>query len=246
MRFVLCLLLACLAGSAAAAPAAAAPAAGTQRILFIGNSLTYTGDLPGRLAKLAHAMGRRAIVESVTTPGYSLEDHWREGKAEAAIRKGWDVVVLQPGAPGRPPDRAQLLESVRRFATPIRASGAKVALYMVWPASDRAQDFRGAISAQREAAAAVDAVLVPVGEAWLRAMSADKRLRLYADAIHPGSLGVDLAVLTFYFTFFPAGAQEFDDAFVAKLGRALELPPDRRDLLVDAATRAIDEPMPLE
>jgi hypothetical protein len=216
------------------------------RILFIGNSLTYTGDVPGRLEKLARAMGRRAVVESVTAPGYSLEDHWRDGKAAAAIRKGWDVVVLQQGTSSRQPDRSQLLEFVRRFAAPIRATGAKVALYMVWPTSDRMQDFRGAISAHREAATAVDALLVPVGEAWLRAMSADKRLRLYADAVHPGSLGVDLAVLTFYFTFFPAGPQEFDDAFVARLGRALDLPTDRRDLLVDAATRAIDEPMPLD
>src|SRR5688572_14241361 len=86
------------------------------RILFIGNSLTYTGDVPGRLEKLARAMGRRAVVESVTAPGYSLEDHWRDGKAEAAIRKGWDVVVLQQGTSSRQPDRSQLLEFVRRFA----------------------------------------------------------------------------------------------------------------------------------
>ena len=229
---------------AAQEPVAAKPKA--LRILFIGNSLTYTGDVPGRLAKLAQSMGRRAVVESVTAPGYSLEDHWREGKAAAAIRKGWDVVVLQQGTSGRHPDRSQLLEFARRFAGIIRENGAKVAIYMVWPASDRTQDFRSAISAHREAAAALDAVLVPVGEAWLRALSADKRVRLYADAIHPGGLGVDLAVLTFYFTFFPAGPQEFDDAFVARLGRALDLPTDRRDLLVDAATRAIDEPMPLD
>src|SRR5688572_7147520 len=200
--------------------AAQEPAAGKPkelRILFVGNSLTYTGDVPGRLAKLAQAMGRRAGVESVTAPGYSLEDHWREGKAAAAIRKGWDVVVLQQGTSGRQPDRCQLVECARRFAGTIRETGARVAIYMVWPTSDRMQDFRSAIAAHREAAAALDAVLVPVGEAWLRALSADKRVRLYADAIHPGSLGVDLAVLTFYFTFFPAGPQEFDDAFVAKL-----------------------------
>ena len=240
---ILCGLLGLLPADAQE-PAPAKPKA--LRILFVGNSLTYTGDVPGRLAKLAQAMWRLAVVESVTAPGYSLEDHWREGKAATAIRKGWDVVVLQQGTSGRHPDRSQLLEFARRFAGTIRETGAKVAIYMVWPASDRTQDFRSAISAHREAASALDAVLVPVGEAWLRALSADKRVRLYADAIHPGSLGVDLAVLTFYFTFFPAGPQEFDDAFVAMLGRALDLPADRRDLLVDAATRAIDEPMPLD
>jgi hypothetical protein len=108
------------------------------------------------------------------------------------------------------------------------------------------QDFRSVIAAYREAAQGIDAILLPVGEAWLRALSADKRLRLYGDVIHPASLGVDLAVLTIYLTLFPAGPQEFDDAFVAKMANALELPAERRDQLVDAATRAIDEPMKLE
>ena len=83
-------------------------------------------------------------------------------------------------------------------------------------------------------------------ETGVKLLSADKRLRLYGDTIHPAELGIDLAVLTFYFTFFPAGPQEFDDAFVAKIAAALRLPPERRDLLVDAATRAIDEPMALQ
>src|SRR5512134_1262785 len=241
MRVLLVLLL----GALASLPAmAAAPA--PQRILFIGNSLTDTGDIPGRLQKLATAMGRAAVVDSVTSPGYSLEDHWEDGRAAAAIRKGWDVVVLQQGSSAHHPDRSQLIAFTRRFAKLIRDSGAKPALYMVWPVSERKQDFRGAIAAYREAAAAVDATLVPVGEAWLRALAADKRVRLYGDTIHPAALGVDLAVLTFYFTFFPAGPQEFDDAFVARIARALELPAERRDLLIDAATRAIDEPMALE
>ena len=239
--FVALLLLAVLAPAHAQAPAAK-----PLRILFVGNSLTYTGDIPGRLATLAAAMGRKAEVDSVTAPGYSLEDHWREGRAQAAILRGWDVVVLQQGTSARHPDRAQLTEYARRFAQPIREAGAKPALYMVWPVSDRMQDFRGAIAAYREAAQAIDGILLPVGEAWLRALSADKRLRLYGDVIHPASLGVDLAVLTIYLTLFPAGPQEFDEAFVAKLARVLEIPAGRRDQLVDAATRAIDEPMALQ
>src|SRR5688572_27652615 len=98
---VVCAVLGLLPADAQEVPAAKPKA---LRILFIGNSLTYTGDMPGRLGKLAHAMGRRAVVESVTAPGYSLQDHWREGKAERAIRKGWDVVVLQEGTSGRQPD----------------------------------------------------------------------------------------------------------------------------------------------
>src|SRR4249920_1677437 len=135
LRFLaVALLLAC-----AFAVAAQAPAQKPLRILFIGNSLTYTGDVPGRVAMLARAMGRSAEVDSVTGPGYGLEDHWREGKAQEAIRKGWDVVVLQQGSSSRYPDRTLLIDYARRFAKPIREAGAKPALYMVWPTSDRMQ-----------------------------------------------------------------------------------------------------------
>jgi hypothetical protein len=239
---VLLALLACLAWEAAAQ----SPEAKALRILFIGNSLTSTGDIPGRLARLARAMGRNASVDSVTAPDYSLDDHWRDGRALAAISKGWDIVVLQQGPSAAAESREQLVELTRRFAKPIREAGAKPALYMVWPSQERMRDFGDAIAAYRAAAAAVDGILLPAGEAWLRALGADKRVRLYGGTIHPSSLGGDLAVLTIYLALFPAGHQEFDDAFIARAANALDIPQDRRALLFDAATRAIDEPMVLK
>ena len=241
-RFLACALLLLVGLAAGAQPADPKP----TRILFIGNGLTASTDIPARLEKLANAMGRRAAVESVTADDRSLEDHWRDGRAAAAIRKGWDVVVLQQGSSIDAQSRAQLVEYSRRFAEPIRAAGAKPALFMVWPPAERVRDFGEVIKAYRAAAAAAEANLLPVGEAWLRAISADRRLRLYSGSINPSTLGSDLAVLTIYLALFPAGHQEFDEAFVAKAARALEMPGDRRDLLFDAATRAIDEPMALE
>lgn len=216
------------------------------RILFVGNSLTSATDIPGRVAALARAMGREAEVESVAARGYSLRDHLDDGRALAAIRKGgWDLVVLQQGTSGRPDSRAELIESTKRFAEPIRAAGARPALYMVWPLSDRRHEFPEAIAAYRAAAEAVDGLLLPAGEAWLRALAKDRRLRLYGDGIHPSSIGSDLTVLTIYLSIFPAGPQEFDDKFVERLGRQLQIPGHLRDALVDAATLAIDQPVKL-
>ena len=229
----------------AQAPGTASAPARNLRVLFIGNSLTFTNDIPARFAKLAAAMGRSATVEMAAFPDYSLDDHWSDGRALAAIRKGgWDVVVLQQAS--SPDSRDALLASVRRFAQPIREAGARPALYMAWPSTDRMKDFPQVIAAHREAAVAIDAILLPVGEAWLRALSKDKRLRLYGDLVHPASLGADLAALTIYLTLFPAGPTEFDEAFVARAARALDLPAGRRDQLFDAATLAIDEPMSLK
>ena len=232
------LLLAC-------ATAAAQPARPT-RILFIGNNLLASTAIPARLEKLAAAMGRRATVDAVIVDDFGLEEHWRDGGALAAIRKGWDVVVLQQGPSIDAVSQAGLREQAMRFAEAIKAAGAKPALCMTWPPADRVRDFGEVIKAHRAAAAAAGAELLPVGEALLRAISADRRLRLYSGSSLLSTLGSDLAVLTIYLALFPAGHQEFDEAFVAKAAKALEIPADRRDLLFDAATRAIDEPMALK
>jgi lysophospholipase L1-like esterase len=243
MRF-LCAMLLILAMPVAHAQAQPAKA---QRILFIGNSLTATTDIPKRLETLARAMGKEVAVDSVTMNGYSLADHWSDGRALAAIRKkGWDTVVLQQGTSSQADSRAELVEYARRFDREIRAAGAKTALYMVWPLSDRPKDFPAAIEAYRAAAQAIDATLLPAGEAWLRVISKDRRARLYGDAIHPSSLGSDLTVLTIYLSLFPAGPTEFDDGYVKKAADALGIDESRRDLYFDAATRAIDEPIALK
>ncbi len=237
MRALLVLIMMAVLGMAQAAPAA------PTRILFIGNSLTSAGDIPGRLQKLATAMGKDVRVESVTHNGYSLEDHWRDGRAMEAIRKGWDIVVLQQGTSAHEDARQQLIDYSRRFARAARAAGATPAIFMVWPEKDRPRDFEACIRAHRDAAHEVKGTLVPAGEAWLRALTLDRKLHLYGDVIHPAGLGADLVVLTAWFTFFPAGEREFDEAYVAKAARALQIPADRRDQLFDAATRAVDEPL---
>ena len=238
MRLAFLLVVGFLAG----APAWGQPT--TQRILFIGNSLTTSSDIPARLEKLAAALGRTAIVGTVAEDNATLEDHWRAGKALAEIRKGWDVVVLQGGASAR--EREELPAVSKRFAEAIREAKAKPAHLMVWPAQDRMKDFPAVIAAHREASEATQSILLPVGEAWLRALSAERRLRLYSGSSHPAALGSDLAAITIYLALFPAGHQEFDEAFVARAAKALGLPADSRDLLFDAATRAIDEPMALK
>lgn len=240
---ILAILSACVADFASAADKAAPR---PTRVLFIGNSLTYWMDLPQRIAGVARATGRAVEVESVAFPSFSLEDHWQDGRALEAIRKGgWDYVVLQQGTSAHEEGRAQLIEYARKFAAPIRTAGAKPAVYMVWPLSDRPRDFPATIESYRLAAKAIDATLLPAGEAWFRVLAKAPRTRLYTDGIHPSSLGSDLAALAIYFGLFPAGPQEFDEAYVGKIARSLDMEPSSRDLFLDAATRAIDEPIAL-
>lgn len=216
------------------------------RVLFVGNSLLATTDVPGTLERLGRAMGRDIVAQGVLANDASLEDHWREGRALARIRERWDYVVLQQGPSARADSRALLLEYARRFADPIRAAGARPVVFSAWPGRTRQQDYRESIRSHRLAAEATGAILVPAAEAWLRAYAENRRLDLYADGLHASDVGGKLAVLATWFALFPAGPQEFDDAYLARLARALDLPPALRDSLVDAATRAVDEPVEIK
>lgn len=213
------------------------------RILFIGNSLTFETDIPGRVAKVAKATGRNAVIDSRAYPSYSLEDHLRDGRTLDALKQPWDIVVLQQGTSAQEDARQELIAAVKKLDPMIKAAGARTAIYMVWPLADRPKEFGDVILSYRLAAKAVDATLIPAGETWLRALNKEPRLKLYSDPIHPSSFGSDLATLTIYLTLFPAGPQEFNEAFVEKVSKALEIPAAKRDAFFDAATLAIDSPL---
>src|SRR5262245_28310311 len=128
---VACLLATASLGWACATTAASAvaPAGSSESVLFIGNSLTESHDLPGRVAQIAAAAGHPLPTAGVTLPGASLLDHWQDGRAVRAIRQGgWSVVALQQGPSTLPESRAELIASTRQFAAEIRAVGARPAL----------------------------------------------------------------------------------------------------------------------
>jgi hypothetical protein len=206
----------------AALLAVAQPASPT-RILFIGNSLTEANDLPAMVCRLARAASRNAVCESVTKPGYSLEDHWNERDARRAIARGWDVVVLQQGPSALPESRALLVNYTRRFDAEIRHAGATTALYMVWPSRARRGDFEGVSQSYRAAAKAVGGLLLPAGDAWRSAWAIDAKLALYSpDGLHPSNAGTYLAAVVTYQVIFkePAPSLEIDGVTTALLRRA--------------------------
>src|SRR5690348_9457871 len=68
------------------------------RVLFVGNYLTYTNDLPAMVAAIAAAEGDTFFVSSQAYPDWGLQDHWERGRAPAMLMTGtWDVVVMQQG-----------------------------------------------------------------------------------------------------------------------------------------------------
>jgi len=171
------------------------------RVLFIGNSFTYTNDLPAIVASLAEATGQKQFAyKSIAFPDFSLEDHWQQGEARKAIAsKAWDFVVMQQGPSALPESRTLLLEYARRFDAEIRRAGAKPAFYMVWPSYPRFSDFDRVSESYRLAADEIKSALFPAGEAWRAAWRRDAKLKLYSpDGLHPSQAGSYLNALVIY------------------------------------------------
>jgi hypothetical protein len=171
------------------------------RILFLGNSLTATNDLPAAVAALAEDAGRRPLeIRMVAPGGVSLEEHWSSTGARGALTSSrWDAVVLQQGPSSLPESRAHLRRWARRWADEIRAHGARPALLAVWPEDERRSAFPDVVDSYEAAAAAAGATLLPAGEAWLAAWRRDADLELYgSDGLHPSELGTRLTALVVY------------------------------------------------
>ena len=185
-----------LAARAAQTPTVS-PAPSPARVLFIGNSLTIANDLPATVAALARAAGRSVTTDTVAFNNFSLEDHWQQGESRRRIaRGGWSFVVLQQGPSALPESQVLLREFTKRFDEDIRKSGAKTALFMVWPSKARFGDFDGVSRSYTNAAADVSGVLVPAGDAWRAAWKRDPALALYGpDDFHPSTAGSYLAAL---------------------------------------------------
>ena len=139
--------------------------------------------------------------------------------------------MLQQGPSSLPDSQVALREWTGRFDTIIRASGARTALYMVWPESNRREAFDAVSQSYARAAADVSGMLFPVGEAWRGAWRRDPEMPLYGpDGFHPTPTATYLAALVIY--------QQITGRSPVGLPAGTQMPADRVRLLQDAAQEA--------
>jgi hypothetical protein len=177
-----------------------ADAAEPLRVLFVGNSLTYTNELPRIVEALSRGGGMEIEAGMIAFPNAGLEDHWADGRTRREIAsKRWDVVVMQQGPSSLASSRANLVEWAKRLAEEARAAGARPALFTVWPDASRRAYLGAVIESYEEAAEACGCELLPVGLAWQEAWKRRARLSLYgADGFHPSEEGSYLAALVIW------------------------------------------------
>ncbi len=175
-----------------------------QRVLFIGNSITYyNGGVDLHTMNLANSIDSTLAIEcaSVTGGGWTLEQHFNSPATIQTIQEGnWDLVILQEmtSRPVNDPELfyeyATLLDSV------ITEAGAQTAFFFSWPFESVFDEMiEQQSAAYNYIGNELDAPVIPVARAWQFSLQQDPDLVLFmADGNHPNIHGTYLACCTFF------------------------------------------------
>lgn len=177
-----------------------------RKLLFIGNSFTARNDLPGLIAQLAAASGKRIEHDLISAGGASLRTHWNAGRAAAAIREGrFDCVVLQEQSTLPIKNANRMHENVRLFDEAIRAAGSKTVLYMTWARRNAPASQQTITDAYDSIGRELGATVVPVGAVWQAFLREHDAPILHdRDQSHPTLAGSYLAACVFFGELFQA------------------------------------------
>lgn len=166
-----------------------------QTVLFVGNSLTYTNDLPLLVTMLAKEKGVAVETEMLAFPNYALEDHWNDGLLQQLIHeKKYDFVVVQQGPSSQEEGRRLLLDYGLKIKTICDEQHTRLAFFMVWPTYANLHHFEKVIKNYTEAATVTGSLLCPVGSAWKKYFSDHNDYSYYGpDGFHPSDKGSKVA-----------------------------------------------------
>ena len=194
------------------------------RVLFIGNSYTYTNNLPQVLGLIAGSMGDTLVSDASVVGGYSFKNHFESATTRSKIAAGnWDFVVLQAQSqePAFPDEQvgaetfpyAQKLDSLIDAANPC----TETAFFMTWGRKDgdasncpiyppicTYSGMQDKLSERYlQMAHFCGGITIPVGEVWRKMRAQYPNEELYnADGSHPALSGSYLASLVFYHSLF--------------------------------------------
>jgi hypothetical protein len=172
------------------------------KILFLGNSLTYTNNLPGLITEIGKQENVDVTYRCFAKPGYSIEDHLSEGKFQRELAKGrYDFVVAQQGPSAMDASRKSLVASARQLKILCDAAKTQLAFLTVWPSRERITDLDNVIISYRTASETTNSINCPAGLAWKKAWELDSAIALYGpDGLHPSLTGSLLCAVTIYKT----------------------------------------------
>lgn len=176
-----------------------------QKVLFVGNSLTFTNNMPLILEEIALQLGKSIKTEKICLPNYAIIDHWKDGEIQQKIAtKNFDYVIIQQGPSSQEIGKKMLIEDGRKISNLCNKYNTKLGYFMVWPAKRHYFTFDKVIANHKEAAKVNNAILFKVGTNWKQYQTQKNKTPLYgSDQFHPSKAGSFFAALTILKKLFP-------------------------------------------
>jgi hypothetical protein len=192
-----------------------------ESMMWVGNSFFYyNNSMHGHFGQLQTSLGERPGVRStsVTISGSGLDWH----DMESLIRPGgvgrysfvgdneirfnapgraYDTVIMMDCSqcPVHPQLQGAFHETVKKNAQLLSARGIRPVLFMSWAYKDKPEMTQQLADQYTAAGNANDALVIPAGLAFARAVAQRPDLELYvADKRHPSLAGTYLATCTTY------------------------------------------------
>lgn len=166
------------------------------------------GGVPALFKSFTQQAGLEYDVSLETRAGTGLDFHL-ENKLGTIARRGWDVVVMHGVSVldnEKPGDAAKLTATSQQMASVLRERNPKVTLYLMatWSRADQTYPAKGAWASQpidamardvrtaydKAAAAAAIRTVIPVGEAFTRAIQAGVADKNPYDGIEAGKINL--------------------------------------------------------
>lgn len=179
------------------------------RVFFVGNSYTFTNDLPTMVETIADGATRPLDHQTVAVAGAKVVDHLANPAVIDALAEPWDVVVLQGQSFEPVFEPEDFVDAVVDFAAMMHPE-SELVLFETWARREGAGvllDFGLTAAEMQEAltegyaaaATASGATVAPVGQAWAKSLSDAPRITLHiSDDSHPTVAGTFLASSVFF------------------------------------------------
>jgi hypothetical protein len=187
-------------------------------VLFVGNSLTYTNDLPTVFKKFAaeSSLHLDVDVRSITPGGAFFYDHWKRGQALTMLREQHPNFLILQGQSTEPLSASENFNYYARlFKTEADQIETRTVLFSTWARPMGDSYFKDSTSggtpaemqtrlnsAYASLALNVGATLAPIGVAWQRAQQIAPEIQLLDGTQHPSPAGTYLAAAVLFRTIF--------------------------------------------
>ena len=160
-------------------------------VLFIGNSLTSSNNLPSLVVRHAATKGIVVNTTTVAKGGYAIVDHWAEGHVQTLINsKQFDFVVIQQGPSSQPDGYDMLVNDAAQYAQLCEENNSQLAYFMVWPGISYYHNFDGVITNYTAGARANNGLLIPVGSIFKQYIDSTGDYSYFSsDGFHPSVAG---------------------------------------------------------